>query len=115
MGMKFEFGENPFSRKIVFDFLGKKTPKMHAHFPIHPHSSFAHIGKLRSYFLYLHDFVGCGFFLHNLGYWEFLSLTFTHVGAPSSGWKVAVCEIHNFGFAVYFFLSWTIVLHFAGV
>ena len=111
---KFKFGENPFLGKIVFDFWGKKTPKMHAHFPIHPRSSFAHAGKLRRCFL-LHNFVGCVFFLHDFGSWAFLSLTFTHVGAPSSGWEVAMCEIHDFGFVVYFFLSWIVVLHFARV
>ena len=31
--------------KTVFYFWGKKTPKMHAHLPIHPRSSFSHAGK----------------------------------------------------------------------
>ena len=53
MGMNFEFGENPFLAKIVFDFWGKKAPKMHAHLPIHPRSSFAHAGKLGSCFIFM--------------------------------------------------------------
>ena len=63
----------------------------------------------------LHDFAGCVFFLHDLGSWAFLSLAFTHVGAPSSSWEFVECEIHEFGFIVYFFLTWTIILHFPGV
>ena len=102
-----------FWEKSILTFGARKHPKMHAHLPIHPRSSFAHAGKLRSYF-YLHNFAGSVFSLHDLGSLAFLSLTFTHVGDPSSGWEVA-CEIHDFGFVLYLFLSWTVVLHFDGV
>ena len=40
-------------------------------------------------------FAGCVFFLHDLGSWAFLSLSFTHVGAPSRGWAFPECEIHD--------------------
>ena len=48
---KLEFGENPFLGKNVFDFWGKKTPKMHAHLAIHPRFPFfltilLHVGFL---------------------------------------------------------------------
>ena len=84
---------------------------MHAHFPIHPRSSFLSCVEASELFN-LPDFVGCVFFLYDLGSWMFLSLSFTHVGAPSSGWEFVECEIHDFGFDVYFFLTWTVVLHF---
>ena len=109
-GKKFKLGRELILEKRVLNSLARKMPKNVCHSAIHPHSSFAHVGKLRSGF-YLHGFVGYVLFLHDLGSWAFSSSSFTHVGAPSSSWEFVECEIHDFGFVVYFFLTWIDVLH----
>ena len=53
---KFEFEENPFLGKNIFDFWGNLTPKMHAHLAIHPCPPFPHAGKEWE-LIYLHIFL----------------------------------------------------------
>ena len=63
MGRKFELGGNPFLWKNVFDFWGKKTPKMHAHLVIHPCFPFFLTILLHMVFLHAAE-ASCVFILH---------------------------------------------------
>ena len=111
-GKKFKLGRGPIFGKHVLTSLARKMPKNVCHSAIHPRSSFcSHRESLGAVFD-LHD-LGCCMFSSR--FWAldiFPHHQKSKLGSLSQSDGSLLCVNFDFGFAMYFFLTWTVVLHF---